>query len=144
FAHFAYMALITLLLGRLLTPALLRRAFATFFVLTVAAAVVACLQALDQNALHTGATSALHLLSRQNPGFIRPCSIFSEPAILGYYMLSGTIAGLWLAAASASRWIWLGIGLCVIASLLGAAAGPAVAFFVGFVYLLWRAWRVLR
>jgi O-antigen ligase len=144
FAHFAYLALIALLLGRFFTPALLRRAFVTFFVLAVAAAVVACLQALDQNVLHTGATGSLHLVSRQATNFIRPCSIFSEPAILGYYLLIGTVIGLWLSATSASRWIWVGIGFCVVATLLGAAAGPAVAFFVTFVYLAWRAWRVLR
>ncbi len=143
FAHFAYLALIALILGRLLTPALLRRAVLTFFILIVAAAAVACLQALDQNALHTGATGALHLASRETNSFIRPSSIFSEPAVLGYYMLIGVIGGIWLNAASPSRWIWLGIGLCVVATLLGAAAGPAVAFFVGFAFLLWRAWRVL-
>ena len=144
FAHFAYMALITLLLGRLLAPALLRRAFATFFVLAVAAAAIACLQALDQNVLHTGATSTFHLISRSTDGFIRPCSVFSEPAILGYYMLIGVIAGLWLYAASKNRWIWLGIGLCLVATLLSAAAGPAAALIPVFLYLLWRAARVWR
>jgi O-antigen ligase len=144
FAHFAYMALIALVLGRLLTPALLRRALATFFVLVVAAAVIACLETLDLNVLHTGATSALHLGARTTGAqFIRPCSIFSEPAVLGYYMLIGIIAGIWLNAVSASRWIWLGICVCVVAALLAAAAGPAVAFFACFAYLLWRAWRVL-
>jgi O-antigen ligase len=144
FAHFAYLALIALILGRFLTPGLFRRALATFFVLAVAAAVVACLQALDQNVLHTGATGALHLISRDTGrGFIRPCSIFSEPAILGYYMLIGVIIGLWLNAAARSRWIWLGMGLCVVASLLGAAAGPAVAFFACFLYMVWRAGRLL-
>ncbi len=144
FAHFAYLALVALILGRLLTPALLRRAFVTFFVIAVVAAAVACLQALDQNVLHTGATGSLHLISRQTGNFIRPCSFFSEPALLGYYMLIGIVSGLWLSARSASRWIWLGIGLCVVATLLGAAAGPAVAFLVCFPYLLWRAWPVAR
>src|SRR5262249_49750004 len=100
---------------------------------------------IDQNVLHTGATGALRLISRDTgQGFIRPCSIFSEPAILGYYMLIGVVIGLWLNVTSPSRWIWVGMGLCVIASLLGAAAGPAVAFFVDFLYLLWRARSVLR
>jgi O-antigen ligase len=35
------------------------------------------------------------------------------------------------------------MGLCVVATLLGAAAGPAVVFFVCFLYLAWRAGRVL-
>jgi O-antigen ligase len=143
-AHFAYLALIALIFGRFLTPSLLRRAFATFFVLAVAAAVIACLQALDQNVLHTGATGVFDLISRQTDNFIRPCSVFSEPAILGYYMLIGVILGLWLDATSRSRWIWLGMCLCIVAALLGAAAGPAVAFFVGFAFLLWRAWGDLR
>ena len=144
FVHFAFLALTALILGRFLTPQLLRRAFVTFFVLAVAAAVIACLQALDQNVLHTGATGVFDLISRQTDNFLRPCSVFSEPAILGYYMLIGVVVGLWLAAVSPSRWIWLGMGLCIVAALLGAAAGPAVAFFVGFAFLLWRAWRVLR
>lgn len=144
FAHFSYLALITLVLGRFLTPALLRRAFVTFFVLVVGAAVIASLQALDQNALHTGATGAFHLISRETNNFIRPCSVFSEPAILGYYMLLGIVTGLWLESQSPSRWNWVGIGFCVVATLLGAAAGPAAAFFVGFAYLVWRGWRVLR
>jgi O-antigen ligase len=144
FAHFAYLALIGLILGRFLTPSLLRRALVTFFVLAVAAAVVACLQALDQNVFHTGATATFHLISRDTGNFVRPCSIFSEPAVLGYYMLLGVVIGLWLNVASSSRWIWLGMGLCVVASLLGAAAGPAAAFFVCFLYLVWRAGRVLR
>jgi hypothetical protein len=145
FVHFAYLGLMTLVLGRLLTPALLRRALVTFFVLAVAAAVVACLQALDQNSLHTGATSALRLAwVDTNHGYIRPCSVFSEPALLGYYMLIGAIVGLWLATTSRSRWIWVGIGLCVVATLLGAAAGPAVVFFVVFPYLVWRAWPLFR
>jgi O-antigen ligase len=144
FVHFGYLALITLALGRLLTPALLRRAFMTFFVLAFAAAVIACLQALDQNVLHTGATSAFHLISRPDVGgFIRPSSIFSETAVLGYYMLIGLVVGLWLNAASPRIWIWVGMGFCVIAALLGAAAGPAVGFIACFVYLLWRARPVL-
>lgn len=142
--HFAYLALIALLLGRLLTPALMRRAFVTFFVLAVAAAVIACLQALDQNALHTGLTKALHLRSRGYTGFIRPVSIFSEPAILGYYMLVAVIVGLWLNGVSRSRWIWAGMGLCIVATLLGAAAGPVVALLVVALYLSWRASLIWR
>ena len=145
FVHFAYLALIALLLGRLLTPALLRRAFVTFFVLAVAAAVVGCLQAIDQNVLHTGATGALHLLSRDTGnGFIRPNSIFSEPAVLGYYMLIGIILGLWLYGISRNRWIWLAMALCLVATLLGAAAGPVGALVPLTLYLMWRAAHVWR
>lgn len=143
-AHFAYLALIALLLGRILTPALMRRAFAIFFVLAVGAAVLAVLQAIDLNVLHTGASQALNLVSRNGTGFVRPCSIFSEPALLGYFALLGAVVGLWLQGSRQSRWIWIGIAVCVLAILLAAAAGPVVALVPVALYLGWRASRIWR
>lgn len=149
FVHFAYFGLIALLLGRILTPALMRRALGTFFVLAVAASVLAVLQAIDQNALHTGASEALHLVSRSrsqsgSSGFLSPCSIFSEPAFLGYFSLLGILIGLRMHGSWPTRWVWVGIGFCLVAILLAAAAGPIVALVAVALYLAWRASRVWR
>jgi O-antigen ligase len=142
--HFAYFALIALLLGRMLTPALMRRALETFFVCAVAVSVVAALQALDQNALHSGATGALHLVSRGGTGFIRPVSVFSEPALLGYFALLGLLIGLRMHARWGTRWVWVGMGFCLLAILLAAAAGPIVALVPVALYVAWRASRAWR
>jgi O-Antigen ligase len=149
FVHFAYFALIVLLLGRILTPALMRRAFATFFVLAAAASALAVLQAIDQNALHTGASAALHLVSRSRgtsgtSGFLSPVSIFSEPAFLGYFALLGLLIGLRMYRSWHTRWVLVGMGFCLIAILLAAAAGPIVALAAVALYLAWRADRVWR
>ena len=149
FVHFAYFGLIALLLGRILTPALMRRALSTFFVLAVASSVLAVLQAIDQNALHTGASGALHLVSRSrsasgSSGFLSPCSIFSEPAFLGYFALLGILVGLRMHGAWQTRWVWVGMGFCLVAILLAAAAGPIVALVAVALYLGWRASRVWR
>jgi O-antigen ligase len=147
--HFAYFALIVLVLGRIFTPRSMRRAFSTFFVLAVAASILAVLQAIDQNALHTGASGALHLLSRSrspsgSSGFLSPCSIFSEPAFLGYFALLGLLIGLRMYGSWHTRWVLVGIGFCLTAILLAAAAGPIVALAAVALYLAWRAnhlWR---
>jgi O-antigen ligase len=147
FAHFAYFALIVLLLGRILTPGLMRRALSTFFVLAVAGSVLAVLQAIDQNALHTGASGALHLVSRSRSGtsgFLSPCSIFSEPAFLGYFALLGILIGLRMYGIWQTRWVLVGMGFCLIAILLAAAAGPIVALAAVALYLAWRANRLWR
>ncbi|HEV8462304.1 MAG TPA: O-antigen ligase family protein [Gaiellaceae bacterium] len=146
FIHFAYFALIVLLLGRILTPPLLRRAFSTFFVLAVAASVLAVLQAIDQNALHTGASGALHLVSRSRggSGFLSPVSIFSEPAFLGYFALLGLLIGLRMYRSWDTRWVLVGMCFCLIAILLAAAAGPIVALGAVALYLAWRANRFWR
>jgi len=148
FVHFAYFGLIALLLGRILTPALMRRALATFFVLAVAASVLAVLQAIDQNALHTGASSALHLVSRlrnhSGSSFLSPVSIFSEPAFLGYFALLGLLIGLRMHGSWPTRWVWVGMGFCLVAIFLAAAAGPIVALGAVALYLAWRASRVWR
>lgn len=147
FAHFAYFAVIVLLLGRILTPGLMRRALSTFFVLAVAGSVLAVLQAIDQNALHTGASGALHLVSRSRSGtsgFLSPCSIFSEPAFLGYFALLGILIGLRMYGIWQTRWVLVGMGFCLIAILLAAAAGPIVALAAVALYLAWRANRLWR
>lgn len=143
-AHFAYLALIALLVGRILTPFLLRRAFAVFFVLAVGASILAALQAVDQNVLHTGISQSLHLVSRGGTGFVRPCSIFSEPALLGYFALLGALVGIRMQASWRTRWVWPGVGVCLLAILLAAAAGPIVALVPVALYLAWRASRVWR
>jgi len=149
FVYFAYFALIALVLGRILTPALMRRALATFFVLAVASSMLAVLQAIDQNALHTGASEALHLISRSrgqsgSSGFLSPVSIFSEPAFLGYFALLGLLIGLRMQGSWPTRWVWVGMGFCLVAILLAAAAGPIVALAAVALYLAWRASRVWR
>ncbi len=149
FVHFAYFGLIALLLGRILTPALMRRALAAFFVLAVGASVLAVLQAIDQNALHTGASEALHLISRSrgqsgSSGFLSPVSIFSEPAFLGYFSLLGILIGLRMHASWPTRWVWVGMGFCLVAILLAAAAGPIVALGAVALYLAWRTSRLWR
>jgi O-antigen ligase len=145
FVHFAYFALIALLLGRILTPALLRRALTTFFVLAVAASVLGVLQAIDQNALHTGASGSLHLLSRaRGSGFVSPCSIYSEPAFLGYFALLGLLVGLRMRETWGTRWVWVGMAFCLVSILLAAAAGPLVTLAAVALYLAWRANRVWR
>jgi O-antigen ligase len=149
FVHFAYFGLIALLLGRILNPSLMRRALSTFFVLAVAASVLAVLQAIDQNALHTGASEALHLVSRSrgqsgSAGFLSPVSIFSEPAFLGYFALLGLLIGLRMHGSWPTRWVWVGMGFCLVAILLAAAAGPIVALGAVALYLAWRASRVWR
>jgi O-antigen ligase len=142
--HLAFLVVVALVLGRMLTLPLLRSAFVSFFLFSVAVAFVAIAQALDQNLLHLGVADALRLVSRPSGSFDRPVSVFSEPAYLGYFSLAGAAVGLWLYSLQRMRWIAAGIGVCLAAVLLAASAGPIVAAVPVLVYIAWRAAPILK
>ena len=131
-------------MGRMLTLPLLRSALVSFFLFSVAVAVVAIAQALDQNLLHLGVADTLRLVSRQSGSFERPVSVFSEPAYLGYFSLVGAAIGIWLYSLRRARWIAAGIALCLAAVLLAASAGPIAAAVPVLVYTAWRAAPILK
>ena len=126
-----------LLLGHALSPDLVAHALRIYFVGAVAVAGLAIVQAIDQNLVTLGVSNALDLISRAGAeGFVRPSSIFSEPAYLGYASLGGLVIGLSLVSERHEVAAVLGCGICVAGLLLAAAAGPfAVAVPLG-VYAL--------
>jgi hypothetical protein len=150
YAHLCVFLAAALALGRALTPSLLRFALIVFFVLGVVTAMIGVLQALDQNALHLGMASALHLNFRETvPGsFIRPTSVFSEPAYFGYTMTISAVIGVLLVARIN---LVLGVGgavLCCVALLLSGSAGatafaPVVALYLAVGVLRWPSRNVL-
>jgi O-antigen ligase len=142
--HLAFLVVVALVIGRMLTLPLLRSALVSFFIFSVAVAFIAIAQALDQNLLHFGVADALGLISRQSGSFERPVSVFSEPAYLGYFSLAGAAVGLWLYSLRRARWIAAGIGLCLAAVLLAASAGPIAAAVPVLVYIAWRAAPILK
>jgi O-antigen ligase len=139
FVHLAFLVIVALALGRMMTLPLLRSALIAFFVFSVAVAGIAIAQALDQNLLHLGVANKLQLISRQSGTFQRPVSVFSEPAYLGYFSLAGAATGLWFYSLRRTRWIAAGVAVCLVAVLLAASAGPIAAAVPVTVYVAWRA-----
>lgn len=136
-SHLVVLLGATLLLGRVLSNQLVEHALWTFFGGAVFAAGLGVLQALDQNLLMLGVADALKLTSRQGTEFVIPCSIFSEPAYLGYSSIGGILIGGTLVAR---RHPVVGLGGCAICAaglLIGAAMGPiAVAAPLGLYVLI--------
>jgi hypothetical protein len=107
------------------------RIIAFWAVLGVAIGVV---QLVDQNLIHSGLSELLGLRSRTAAGFIRPVSVFSEPAYFGYFSLLGAAACLSFRRASWSRKGL--IVFCLLGAVIPMALGPllllaliAVAYF---------------
>jgi O-Antigen ligase len=125
FTHLVVLLGAALLLGHALSHDLVAHAMSVYFAGAVVVAALAIVQAVDQNLVSLGVSDALHLVSRAGAdGFVRPCSIFSEPAYLGYASLGGLVIGLSLVNETRPVAAILGCGICVAGLLLAAAAGP--------------------
>jgi O-antigen ligase len=142
--HVGFLAVLALVLARMLTVPLIRRALVSFFVLSAATATLAIVQAIDQNVVEIGLADSLGLLSRTSNGFVRPNAVFTEPAYLGYASVAGGVIGLWLYSVRRSWWVAAGLAACVAGVLLAASAGPIVAAIPVVVYVFWRAAPELR
>jgi len=138
--HVVVLLGIALLLGHALSRDLVAHAMRVYFVGAVAVAGLAIVQAVDQNLVSLGIADALNLISRAGANdFVRPCSIFSEPAYLGYASLGGMVIGLSLISERHRIAAILGCGVCMAGVLLAAAAGPlAVAVPLGIYALVVR------
>jgi hypothetical protein len=116
-----------------------------FFMMAVAAAGVAVLQAIDQNLLHTGLADAVHLISRPDSRLERPASIFSEPAYLGYVAIAGVVAGFAVTRDIGVLRAFSGIALCALGLVLSGAAGPlAISVPLALYFLLMHRPAVTR
>jgi O-antigen ligase len=137
FTHVVVLLGAALLLGHALSRELVAHAMRVYFVGAVAIAGLGIVQAVDQNLVTLGIADALDLVSRAGAGgFVRPCSVFSEPAYLGYASLGGLVIGLSLLSERHKIAAAIGCGVCVAGLLLAAAIGPlAVAVPLG-VYAL--------
>lgn len=127
FSHLSVLLGAAVLLGRALSYELVAYALKVFFVSAVSVSALGILQAVDQNVVRFGLVDLLDLISR--PGadrFARPCSIFSEPALLGYASLGGIVIGLSVIAENHRVASALGTSICAAGLLLAAAAGPLV------------------
>jgi O-antigen ligase/polysaccharide polymerase Wzy-like membrane protein len=123
-AHLVVLGWAALLLGRTLSTALVAFALKVYFALAVAVSGLAIVQAADQNLASSRLSDALHLVTRTTGDFARPCSIFSEPAYLGYAALAGVMIGLGVIADRHPILAAAGSAVCAAALLLAAAAGP--------------------
>lgn len=132
FVHLICLLLAALVIGRALTPDLLKHALRTYFVLAVGISLVAVIQTIELNVVSLGLNDTLGLRSRASGDFLRPLSVFSEPAYLGYAALAGVLIGCWFFYARPSRLLAAGIGCCAVTMLLAAAMGPiAIAGALG-------------
>lgn len=144
--YFHLLALLTaaLVLGRALTPDLVRYTLRSYFVFAAAVSALALLQALNDNVFSVGLTEALGLKTRISGDFVRPLAVFSEPAYLGYASLAGVLIGLWDYHSRPSRATGLGIAFCLLALLVTSAMGPIVigALLAAFMFLTGRVQRI--
>lgn len=125
FTHLVVLLAAALLLGHALSNALVAHALRVYFVGAVVVAALAIVQAVDQNLVSLGVADGLDLVSRVGAdGFLQPCSIFSEPAYLGYISLGGIMTGLTIVSERNRVAATAGCGVCVAGLLLAAAAGP--------------------
>jgi O-antigen ligase/polysaccharide polymerase Wzy-like membrane protein len=144
-SHLVVLLGVALLLGRVLSRALVEYSLVVFFVCAVAAGVLAVAQALDQSLFRVGLANALDLVSREGAeGFLQPCSIFSEPANLGYFSFGGLVLGVAFVTRRHRTLGLTGSAVCAAGLMLAAAVGPlAVAVPVTLYGLtLWRRLRV--
>jgi hypothetical protein len=150
FAHVVFLLGVALLLGRSLSRGLVVWALRVFLVVATACCVLAILQALDLNVVHSGlSTRWLHLIDRRyagdcnRTGYLAPVSIFSEPAYLGYSALAAILAIIFLLGRSV-RAVAMAV-VCAAALVLSVSAGALVLAFVLGIYLFIRYWaRELR
>lgn len=144
--HLAFLAYAAILIGRTVSRELLGFALKLYFWLASAAAVLAVVQAVDLNAGHSFLTRHLHLVFRQHPnGYKAPCSIFSEPAQLGYTMVAALVVGVLLWRSIGLRRTIAGGTLCVVALLLAFPAGATlVAVVLGLIIAVERRPRLGR
>jgi O-antigen ligase len=132
--HLAFLVYAAILIGRAVSKELLEVALKLYFWLASAAAALAIVQAVDLNAGSGFLTRNLHLIFRPHPnGYEAPCSIFSEPAQLGYISVAALVVGVLLWPSIGRRRTLAGITLCLLAVLLALSAG---AFLVAAVLAL--------
>lgn len=123
-SHLVVLLGVAIFLGRVLSSALVRWALQVYFAGAVAVSLLGIVQSVDQNLVGFGLSSTLDLVSRPAVDFVRPCSIFSEPAYLGYAALGGILIGLSIVSEANKRLAAGGSAICVAALLLASAAGP--------------------
>lgn len=138
FAHLVFLLLVGLLLARGLSEKLIAFAFRAFLLIASFCCALAVLQAVDVNALHTGASAALGLGTRGYGGFLAPLSIFSEPAYLGYAALEAILVAWLLSDVRRSRAGLAGMAVCVAGLVLSLSAGALAIAGVIVVYLIAR------
>lgn len=143
YSHLLFLLGAALLLGRTLSSALVVWVLLVYFAGSVTTAVLGIVQAIDQNVGSGGLSEALDLVSRPGAeGFLRPCSIFSEPALFGYHSLGGIVIALTL-VSSRNRLVGaIGAAICAVGFLLASAAGPFAVAVPLALYGIFK-WRVL-
>jgi hypothetical protein len=144
--HLAFLAYAAILIGRAASKELYEFALKLYFGVASGAAALAVVQALDLNAGHGSLTRNLHLVYRPHPnGYLAPCSIFSEPAQLGYFMVAALVIGVLKWRSIGPRWAVAGGILCASALLLSFPAGPTlVALVLGLILVFERRPRLSR
>lgn len=122
--HLAFLAYTAILIGRTVSRELLQFALKLYFWIASGAAALAIVQAVDLNAGNGLLTRHLHLVYRWHPPhYEAPCSIFSEPAQLGYASVAALVVGVLLWRSIGLRRALVGGTLCVLAVLLSLSAG---------------------
>lgn len=146
FLHLIALLSAALVMGRSLNQETREFTLKAFFVTASIVAAIGLLQAVDQNVTGVGFADLLGLRSRESSGFIRPISIMSEPAYLGYVSLMGALVGLWAFQGKRSRLCLAGLTACLAAFILTAALGPLLfaGCLAGFYLLTGRVTLGLR
>jgi O-Antigen ligase len=129
--HLSFLAYAAILIGRAVSRTLFEFAMKLYFLFASAAAAFAIVQAVDLNAGHSFLTRHLHLIFRPHPnGYKAPCSIFSEPAQLGYISVAALVIGVLMWRSIGLRRTIAGCILCVLALLLSFPAGATIVAVV--------------
>lgn len=129
-SHIIFLAYAAILIGRSVSKELLDFALKLYFFLASAAGALAIVQAVDLNAGSGFLTRHLHLIFRAHPGYEAPCSIYSEPAVLGYISIAALVVGLLHWQSIGKRRAIAGSALCALALFLAFPAGPALCIVV--------------
>src|SRR5215475_9565811 len=144
--HLVFLAYAAILIGRTVSKELLEFALKLYFGIASGAAALAIVQGVDLNAGHGSLTRHLHLIFRPySNGYLAPCSIFSEPAQLGYPMVAALVIGVLRWRSIGPRRAIAGGALCALALLLAFPAGPIlVAVVLGLILLIERRPKLSR
>jgi O-antigen ligase len=136
--HLAGLAIAAIVIGRALSPKLVRVLLVAYLTLATGAGALGLLQSLDLNALHSGLSNRLGLLWRLAPTghYEVGQSIFSEPANLGYASLAGVAIAFAFAIERRSRLVLVALAICLLSLLATLSAGALAAAPVVIAYLL--------
>lgn len=131
YMHFVFFVLVAVVMGLGLSRRDIMLIHRCISAIATICTVIGLIQAVDQNILDFGFSDLLGLRSRVGLYYVRPTSIFSEPAYFGYFSLLGVFSSLAFAelgarGSSLRKTAHVAASICSVGVILPLGLGPIV------------------